>query len=95
MEVLLGHCSYVRGHQAGPAQGQWLQKRGTGLWVSTGLGNAALGEDKWGTGPHAAQGQGIPSNPILNAHAGGASGSVWGTDSGWGSPSPQTPWLPV
>lgn len=26
-EVLLDHCSYVRGHQAGPAHGQWLQQR--------------------------------------------------------------------
>lgn len=76
-EVLLGHCSYVRWHQAGPARGQWLQRRwGRGCGRAPGramaLGAfAGLGEDERGTGPYAAQGQGISSNPILNAHGGG------------------------
>lgn len=42
-EVLLGYCCCVRGHQAGPARGQWLQHSGDGA-----VGEHRAGQWPWG-----------------------------------------------
>lgn len=48
--------------------------------------DGAVGETGLGNGPGGECCSGISSNPILNAHGGAGSGSVWGRDCGWGSP---------